>query len=77
MRPREALKNAIDLVNETRRGPRDPPLLVLAQCQGCGGAFAQPANLAGRIAASGGKLPTLCRLCALDRRRASRRVGGR
>jgi hypothetical protein len=71
------LKDAIDLVNTARRSPRDPPLLVLARCDDCREPFAQPANLAGRIAASAGGLPTLCRLCALERRRASRRVGGR
>lgn len=71
------LKEAINLVNRTQRGRRDPPLVVLAKCEDCHMPFAQPANLAGRIEASAGKLPTVCRLCALGRRRASRRVGGR
>lgn len=71
------LRDAINLVNETRRTRRDPLLVVLAKCDDCSQEFALPANVAGRIDASKRKLPTLCRICALDRRRASRRVGGK
>ena len=71
------LREAVKIVNTTRRSPRDPPLIVAARCDECRQEFALPANLAGRIEASGGDLPTLCRPCALERRRASRRVGGK
>jgi hypothetical protein len=71
------LRDAIDLVNTARRNPRDPPLVVPAKCDDCRQEFALPSNIAGRLDAAKGKLPTLCRICALDRRRASRRVGGK
>ncbi len=71
------LRDAIEIVNTTRRSPRDPPLVVLKKCDDCREDFALPAQVASRIELAKGDLPTLCRYCALDRRRASRRVGGK
>jgi hypothetical protein len=71
------LKDAANLINTTRRGPRDPPLVEVMRCDACRHEFAVPAQVAGRIEQAKGKLPTLCRPCALDKRRASRRVGGK
>lgn len=71
------LREAIEIVNTARRGPRDPPLVVLAKCQDCRQEFALPSQVASRIELAKGELPTLCRPCSLNRRRASRRVGGK
>ncbi len=66
------LRDAIDVVNRTRRGPTDPPLVMLAKCDECGEEFAMLPQDHNRAELQ--KQPKLCRPCAADRRRKARRV---
>jgi len=66
------LKQAIAVVNTTRRRSIDPPLVMAAKCQNCGEAFAMLPQDYSRAEVQG--QPKLCRFCAVARRREARRV---
>jgi hypothetical protein len=66
------LKQAIEIVNTTRRRPNDPPLVMAAKCEDCGEAFAMLPQDYSRADVQGHA--KLCRLCAAERRRKARRV---
>jgi len=66
------LKDAIDLVNKTRRRPTDPPLVLLTTCDECGEKFGMQPQDYNRADVQGH--PKLCRPCSIDRRRKARRV---
>lgn len=65
------LREAIEVVNSTKRGPRDAPLVVLAKCSECSEEFAMLPQDFSRAEVQG--LPKHCRPCALKKRRESRR----
>lgn len=60
------LQNAVNVVNAARRGPYDPPLVRVAKCDSCKQPFA--------IAAQHSTTTDVCRVCAREKRRESRRV---
>ena len=69
---RMTLKQAIGVVNKTRRRTSDPALVIGATCNDCGEEFAMLPQDHSRADVQG--LPKLCRLCAVERRREARRV---
>jgi hypothetical protein len=69
------LKDAIDVVNRTRRAERDPALVLHAVCAKCHEEFAILPQDAGLAESMGNE--KLCAFCRRERRRASRRVGGK
>jgi hypothetical protein len=66
------LKEAINIINTTRRRSVDPPLVMLANCDECGEDFAMLPQDFSRADVHGH--PKICRPCSVERRRKSRRV---
>lgn len=60
------LQKAVDLVNGTRRGQYDPPLVVVVECTVCDEPYAVQAQHVHNI--------HVCKPCTAERRRESRRV---
>jgi hypothetical protein len=66
------LKDAIDVVNRTRRRATDPPLVRLAKCDICREEFAMLPQAYSFADVQGH--PKVCRPCSVERRRKARRV---
>lgn len=61
------LKNAIDLVNSTRRSSADPKLIHYVECERCGSGFAKMAQDFGLAESHG--YAHICRVCKPGKRR--------
>lgn len=69
-----SLGEAVEIVNSTRRGPSDPPLLVIAVCGLCNEQFAMQPQDASRAEVH--NLEKVCRFCIPKYRAEARRGRG-
>lgn len=69
------LQEAIQVINTTRRGVTDPPLVMAAVCDRCKEGFAMLPQDYSRAKVH--DLGMFCRFCNVERRREKRRVSNK